>query len=130
MLLPLFTEPAELAGGGCTGDGREYEKYDKGNSLVRDPGNQTRRTTSTATRATWRTGASRATSDRINVTSVGKCPSGLIAERLPDFLFDETEETDMNYDEGMSKINNVRAAKVESNMGTDDDEKQAKKKTP
>ena len=33
------------------------------------------------------------------------------------------DETDMNCDEGMSNTNNVLAAKVESNVGTDDDEK-------
>ncbi len=40
------------------------------------------------------------------------------------------EETDMNYDEGMSSINNVRAAKMENNVGTDGDENKRKRRLP
>ena len=40
------------------------------------------------------------------------------------------EETDMIYDEGMSNINNVCAAREENNVGTGSNEKRTKMKTP
>ncbi len=36
------------------------------------------------------------------------------------------DENDMKYDEGMSNISNVRAAKGENNVGTDGDENKQK----